>query len=330
MRPSAPRPNFTQADMITINPNPLMTQFLVKEGVFRDEPFVIVDVGARGGLAPHWRVLGDDVRAFCFEPDETECARLNAAAPENVTYIPKALAVSPGKRTLYVTRHPDSSGLYKNSEYFNRFVNAGNGQVVEEREIECATLDECIMSGTIPNPDFIKIDAEGGEWDIWRGNHRQATPLGIITEIRFHIDINGCAPFHIVDLGLRCDGYSLYDLTFGYQSRKDLPYPQTHHAPGWFGLTTRGQIQDGDALYFRDPLLPLGNASIRSMSVVQMLKLACLMEIYSLNDCAAELIMASRFRLGAVDWNACLDLLASGIAGQATTYEAYRRAYFGA
>jgi FkbM family methyltransferase len=323
--------------MITINPNPLMTQFLVKEGVFRDEPFVIVDVGARGGLAPHWDVLNPYMRAYCFEPAVDECARLNALAPAHLTYIPKGLWHTPGKQTLYVTRLADSAGLYKNGAYFNRFVNAGNGEVVAEQEIECTTLAECITSGEVPNPDFLKLDAEGGEWDIWRGALGHAKPLGIVSEIRFHREINGCDPFHIIDLGLRCDGYSLYDLTFGYQSRKDLPYPQCHRSVAqdgrqFMGLTTRGQIQDGDALYFRDPLLPGGN--LHDMTAIQILKLACLMEVYSLSDCAAELILKSRLSpfMGAnppPNIERCLDLLASGMAGEVTTYEAYRRAYFG-
>lgn len=321
--------------MITINPNPLMTQFLVKEGVFRDEPFVIVDVGARGGLASHWDVLNPYMQAYCFEPEEGECARLNASAPAHLHYIPKGLWHTAGKQTLYVTRLADSSGLYKNGEYFNRLVNAGNGQVVEKREIECTTLAECITSGAVPNPDFLKLDAEGAEYDIWCGAMGHAKPLGLITEIRFHSEINGCSPFRAMDHGLRVDGLHLYDLTFGYQSRKDLPYPQTHRSVSqagvrFMGLTTRGQIQDGDALYFRDLLLP-GKPAIADMSAIQILKLACLFEIYSLSDCAAELIGASG---GARNWpvprNTLVDLLASGMAGETTTYEAYRRAYFGA
>jgi len=143
-----------------INPEPLMTQFLVKEGVFKDEPFVIIDVGARGGLAPHWNVLNPSLLAFCFEPDEAECARLNASAPANVRYIPKGLAAVPGKQILNITALPDSSGLYANDmRYFGRFVNADNGRVVEKREIDCTTLAECIVSGAVPRPDFLKPNA---------------------------------------------------------------------------------------------------------------------------------------------------------------------------
>ncbi len=322
--------------MITINPNPLMTQFLVKQGVFRDEPFVIVDVGARGGLAPHWDVLNPYMKAYCFEPDEAECARLNASAPAHIQYIPKALAGTSGKKTLYVTQLADSAGLYKNGAYFSRFVNAANGEVVAEHEVECVRLQACVEDGLIPQPDFLKLDAEGAEWDILWGSPEVAhSVLGLVTEIRFHTEINGCAPFSAMDSALKQCGLSLYDLTFGYQSRKDLPYPQCQRSidqtgKQFMGLTTRGQIQDGDALYFRDLLIETRTHA--SLGPLQVLKLACLMEIYSLNDCAAELVIAYWNRMlntPNISATVMLDLLASGIAGEPTTYEAYRRAYFG-
>jgi FkbM family methyltransferase len=319
--------------MITINPTPLMTQFLVKEGVFRDEPFVIVDVGARGGLAPHWQVLQPCLQAYCFEPDEAECARLQTLADPGIKYIPKALAASPGKRTLYVAALADSSGLFKtNMDYFGRLVNADNGMAVSECEIDCTTLDELKIF-----PDFLKLDAEGGELDVIKGfmcGIGKSPPLGILSEIRFHPEINGSPSFSAFDLSMRFSGYRLFDLTYGYQSRKDLPYPQVKRSLAqdgrqFFGLTTRGQIQDGDALYFRDLLLPQDAPAIQKMTTLKILKAACLLEIYSLNDCAAELILTAGSRLVASKRFHLLDLLASGVAGESTTLPAYREKYFG-
>ncbi len=78
-----------------INYAPLMTSFLVKEtAVFRDDPIVLLDVGARGGVGREWKVFGDQLRAYAFESDEEECRRLAAAAPPNLKYIPRALGWS--------------------------------------------------------------------------------------------------------------------------------------------------------------------------------------------------------------------------------------------
>lgn len=323
--------------MITVNPNPLMTQFLVrKTGVFKDNPFVIVDVGARGGLAPHWSVLEPYLKAYCFEPAADECARLAASAPAHITYIPKALAEKSGKKILYVTALADSSGLYKtNMRYFDRLVNGANGVTISEHEIECTTLADCVDRGEIALPDFIKIDAEGGEFDVMQGMGL-VLPLGFITEIRFHGHINGSAPFSVVDNLTTAIGYRLYDLTFYYQSRKDLPYPQlrrvtTQEGRPFMGVTTRGQIQDGDALYFRDLV---SDELTATRSTAQILKMACLMELYSLNDCAAELLIAlqkKHFVEGGIDFltiPGLLNLLASGITGERTTFEDYRAQYF--
>src|SRR5207245_557297 len=106
-----------------MNYAPLMTSFLVREaGVFRDDPVVLLDVGARGGVGREWEVFGDQLKAYAFEPNEEECRHLAAAAPANLKYIPRALGRQRGRQTLYETAHPDSAGLYRTAEeYLNPF-----------------------------------------------------------------------------------------------------------------------------------------------------------------------------------------------------------------
>jgi len=70
---------------ISVNPNPLMTRHLVTDTrIFKDDPVVVVDVGARWGFNEEWKVFGDALRVYCFEPDKEECERLNASAGANV------------------------------------------------------------------------------------------------------------------------------------------------------------------------------------------------------------------------------------------------------
>ncbi len=132
----------------------------------------------------------------------------------------------------------------------------------------------------------------------------------------------------------RTFGLRLYDLQFYHQSRRALPYPGLHDyrlpsGERFFAYTTHGQIQDGDALYFRD-LLVEANARVRDeISPRSVLKLCAFLEIYSFNDCAAELILAFRDKLSSfVDHSHLVDLLASGTAGSALRYEDYLRDYF--
>jgi hypothetical protein len=204
--------------------------------------------------------------------------------------------------------------------------------VVAESLTEISTLDDVLAEFNVPAIDFIKLDVEGAELDVLKGGvGRVSGPglLGLVSEIRFHREINGSPPFAELDLFLRSRGFMLFDLEFHYQSRGGLPYPGLQHyrrANGepFFAYTTRGQIQDGNALYLRDLLLPDAKPLIGEVSATSVLKMSAFMEIFSLNDCAAELLLADRKRIDAlVDTTRLLDLLASGICGTTTSFKDY-------
>jgi FkbM family methyltransferase len=321
-----------------VNYAPLMTSFLVKEtGVFRDDPIVIVDVGARGGIGREWEALGDQIRAYAFEPDEEECRQLAGSAPAHLTYIPRALGRTRGRETFYQTALSDSAGLYQpRMDYLGRMLNRDNGVTVGEREIEVSSLDDVLAEYKVPTVDFIKIDVEGAELDVLKGAEKllsSHSPLGILSEIRFHAEI-GSPPFSVFDVFMREHGLRLFDLQFNYQSRRAMPYPGLQHyrrpsGEKFFAYTSRGQAQDGDALYFRDLLLPSDAPLINQVSAARILKMCVFMEIFSLNDCAAELLLADRDRINELtDCSPLLDLLASGICGTPTTFEAFQERYF--
>ena len=96
-----------------ISEAPAMIRHLVAARAFADNPIVVVDVGARGEIEPLWSVFGDQIRIIGFEPDPSECERLNAEAGPNVCYLPIALSSDVGEATFYTTNHAASSSLYK-------------------------------------------------------------------------------------------------------------------------------------------------------------------------------------------------------------------------
>jgi len=323
---------------IAVNSDPAMTRFIVDSGLLRDDPVTIVDVGARWGFNEEWRVFGDSLRMICFEPDVEECERLNAQADRRVTYVPAALGNEAGTATFYITRLDASCGLYRtNSQYFSRLLNGANGEVVGERSVSVTTLDSELSRLGVPAVDFIKLDAEGAELDVLLGapeTMSSAGLLGLQSECRFQKEINGCPTFSELDRHVQPFGLRLYGLWFGHQSRRALPYPGIHDyrlpsGERFFAYTTSGQIMDGDALYFRDWLIP-ANAGRRSQAAAtQVLKAAAFFEIYDLIDCAAELILGHRDLLSArVDCDALLDRLTPSLAGRRMGYREYLAAYF--
>ncbi len=328
-------------NMFSINRKPLMTKYLVDVAqIFVAEPVVIFDIGARGGFNEEWGVFKDQVRLYCFEADEEEHKRLLADAPPNVTYICSAVGGTSGPAKIYETHHPAGSGLYAaRMEYFGRLLNRDNQIVEAEHAIDVRTIDDIMKDYGCPAVDFIKLDVEGAEVDILKGSPGildSKSLLGIQSEIRFHREINGSAPFYELEALVNEYGFRLYDLQFYHQSRRALPYPglYDYRMPSgerFFAYTTHGQIQDGDAVYFRDLMIEPNRAVARDISISSLLKLCAFLEIYSLNDCAAELIIHYETQLRTkVDCTRMLDLLASETAGRDISYEKYLRDYFAA
>lgn len=316
-----------------LNASPLVTRHLVEERrAFVEDPLVIFDIGARWGMNAEWEVFGEQMRVYCFEPDEEECSRLAAEAPPQIKYIPTALGRKSGEAILYESKLAASSGLYKTRmDYFGRLVNRDNGVVVDERVVATKSLDDVMTKYGIGHVDFIKVDVEGAELDVLKGSEialRSNRLLGILSEIRLHEEINGSPPFATLDAFAQERGFRLYNIHVTRQSRAVLPYPQLgdYRLPSgerFFAYTSHGQVQDGDALYFRDLF------TVENCPPIRILKLCALMEIYCLSDCAAELIVANKERLAPlVDPEHLLDLLTIGVAGRQTTYREYMASYF--
>ncbi len=323
---------------ISTNCNPGMTRYLIENtDIFKEDPITIVDVGARWGYNAEWDVFKPYLHVYCFEPDAEECKRLNATSEPYVKYLPYALGRDAGEAVLYEAKLSASTGLYKtNSSYFSRLLNRDNGITVAETTLTVHTLTEALQEFGVESIDFIKLDVEGAELDVLQGGKpyvEHPALVGILTEVRFQEEINGCPIFWQMDQHVRQSGFRLYDLKFHYQSRHALPYPglanyRTTDGQRFFAYTTHGQMMDGDALYFRDLLVPANRQSRASASVSRLLKAAAFYELYCLNDCAAELIIEHREQLASkVDCDRLLDLLTPP-AANSQGYKAYVARYF--
>lgn len=300
-----------------------MTAALVEAGAFKEQPFTVVDVGARGGVASYWSVFGDHLRIIGFDLDPGECARLNAM-DARTQYLPYALDRQSGRRTVYVANYAASSSFYRtNAAYFDRYTAGENAVVMSEPILETITLSEALASIGLHSADFIKVDAEGAELEILQGaQDLLPTVQGILSEVRFTRKFCGCPEYWEVEKYLREQAFELYDLDVYRLSKKALPYPYLYS--NYFddgrpaaGPSTQGQVLWADALYMKDLL---GNERGERSLIIA----ACLFEIFGLSDCAAELILAHRDVFGAlVSPDELLNLLVPEVKGQSLTYKQY-------
>jgi FkbM family methyltransferase len=154
--------------------------------------FTILDIGAREiheNQEPFYRLLSvfPGSRVVAFEPDEALCKTQNASARAGVTYYPQALGRTGESRKFYETEDPMCSSLYRpNSELLDRYNNMEVARLKNVTDVHTVSLDVFCANHEIEQVDFIKIDVQGAELDIFQGGVATLkNVLGIVSEAEF-------------------------------------------------------------------------------------------------------------------------------------------------
>ncbi len=205
------------------------------------EKICLIDVGARDGIDPRWQNYWDMLEVIAFEPDPTECARLNGQTlPYPIRYIPNALgAVNNQQATLHLTRQPGCSSLLKpNLALCNQFTYGPAMSVVKEIPLTVSRMDSVVTV----QPDVIKVDTQGTELDVLQGAGALLDrTLAVELEVEFVPQYIDQPLFADVDAFMRGRGFVLRGIRRTYWRNKAASYA---HASG-------GQLIHGDALYIR-------------------------------------------------------------------------------
>lgn len=157
-----------------------------------DLSFNIVEIGSLHNddqQEPFYQILDHfpSSKIIGFELEEEICTKMNAKARKGIVYYPCALGKANERRKLYVTQHPMCTSLFKPNEellsLYNRFDVA---LLKHETEIDTITLDYFIEQNQIGEIDFIKIDVQGAELDIFKGGKNTLKNiLKIVCEVEF-------------------------------------------------------------------------------------------------------------------------------------------------
>jgi hypothetical protein len=75
---------------------------------YSNAPLTLIDIGARAGIHPRWRKLMNHfpVQIIGFEPDEAECAALNAKGEAFVKYLPFAVGEKVESQEPFISWSP--------------------------------------------------------------------------------------------------------------------------------------------------------------------------------------------------------------------------------
>lgn len=311
------------------------TRYVYENNIIADCPMRLVDVGASGGIDLKWHVLGDHLEAYGFDPLVNECQRLNTES--NTDKIQYIAAFVTGPKGADSNDIADMDGLFdweRLSAYHaikaletqpEMRYNSYQDIIYADQQI---TLDSFFHKK--PYIDFLKIDTDGHDINVLQGATKllqKGHVLGICIECQFHgpVDSNSNT-FANIDRFLRRHGFSLFDMEIHRYSRMALPGRFLLSIPA---QTDTGQIQWADAIYFRDladkNYTKRNNYKISSYNII---KLACLFELYGLNDCAIELLNVYDERIEFdIDMDHAKQLLVPPIDGHRATIQDYTIRY---
>jgi len=122
-----------------------------------------------------------------FEIDKEVCDKMNLSARDGVKYYPHALGEFNESKKLYITNHPMCSSLYKpNEDLISLYHNFEAAYLKSKTTIKTITLYNFLETNNIGSLDFIKIDVQGAELDIFRGGKKALKDvLKIVCEVEF-------------------------------------------------------------------------------------------------------------------------------------------------
>ncbi len=124
---------------------------------------------------------------IAFEVDEALCEELNNKAKPGLRYYPVALGSDERKCAFYETNHPMCCSLYKPNEKLIALYNHMEMAMLKSvSSIETVSLDYFKKEQKIESVDFIKIDIQGAELDVFRGGINTLEDIvAIVSEVEF-------------------------------------------------------------------------------------------------------------------------------------------------
>lgn len=137
----------------------------------RDNPPVLLDIGSRGGLATKWHLINrcGFLTPLLVEPDPDEAENLRFRLPR-AKVLPFALWNVDGPVELNLTRLPAcSSVLVPDLDTMRLLGRADEFEIVRRVSVPARRFDTLALEMGLPQPDFLKVDVQGGELYVFDG-----------------------------------------------------------------------------------------------------------------------------------------------------------------
>ena len=133
---------------------------------------IIIDIGANIGCYSLYAAQSEGTKIYAFEPMPENFALLQENVKQNnleeqIKVFPYAVSGEEEERTLYLGSSPLHSFLpIQKSPFHAKFSQDAQSQEQESITVPCISLQQVFDDNNIRLCDLLKIDCEGGEYDI--------------------------------------------------------------------------------------------------------------------------------------------------------------------
>lgn len=288
---------------------PLLDALLAKTHI------VGLDIGARGGFTSDLEPIAPGVDAIGFEPDQTECDRLNANASadrggwRSLRYVPVAVG-QPGERTLNLYKKRGCTSLLTaNMELARDFAREDFFVLEGQVPVQVTRMDDAAAQYDFAGAHFMKIDIQGAELEVFQTGPKLTSEslLCIRSEVEFAPLYQNQPLFADIDAELRGKGFLFAGFPELHAWRRGTEAKPDRWSGGLVPLS-EAQLIHGDVLYFRDPR---AMADATPVEQDRLIALALLAFAYGHLDLCASLLtrptLTARVRaLANIDANALI------------------------
>src|SRR5258708_6502532 len=293
-------------DQLYNNDSPAFTTWVIENDLL-EEPFVVIDVGVQGGPHPRWKHLKDKVRVYGFDAIAEVVEGLNARKQPNEIYYATALGDEEGTRDFYVRSNGSSyygSSFYEEARYLGGWGELQQGLL---SKVPITRLDTLFSKGVIPPADHIKVDCDGHDTEVIRGEQgslAQSNMGSVIIETAFTVSPQ-YPRSHFVAISdiLTAHRLRVFDLALMRTARPSYVAAKARHP--WPALDPMNDVPDLnvgapgtiDALFCRDfvseQVTPTHFAkvpdAVTEPTTDKIIKSMINFELHGLMDCAVEL-----------------------------------------
>lgn len=245
----------------------------------KENPLVIVDVGATGGIAKRWREIAGFCHFLTFDPDP----RADLPQTANTTNFSTGLWSSQTSLSLQLTQNLVGSSVFPfNDQALSSFINHKAHKALKSVVIPVSTMERVLSEKKLP-PHFLKIDTEGADLEILKGAETflDTSCLGVRVEVSFVERHQGAPFFAEIDTYLRSHGYTLMEIHRERWPRKNR----------LISSNTNTQMIWGDAVYMLsiDVFLTRCENLSPQEKTLAYLRFFTLLMVHRMHDTAKEL-----------------------------------------